>query len=98
MSAECAEHNLLPIKHPGFNIKKNTGFHFDAVKFANWLRDNKCQSVNRIIGRVDDFERIGDDIKYLWIDEKQHEADLYFACTGFTSLLNYSEWFDYSDW
>lgn len=98
VSAECAEHNLLPIKHPGFNIKKNTGFHFDAVKFANWLRDNKCQNVNRIIGRVDDFERIGDDIKYLWIDEKQHEADLYFDCTGFTSLLNNSEWLDYSDW
>ena len=44
------------------------------------------------------FERVGDDIKYLWIDEKQHEADLYFDCTGFTSLLNNSEWLDYSDW
>lgn len=98
VAAEAAENNLLPIKHPKFNLKKNTGFHFDAVKFAHWLKDNKCQKVNHIIGKVDDFEKDGDEIKYLWIDEKQHEADLYFDCTGFASVLNKSEWLDYSEW
>ena len=32
--------DLLPVDHEHFSIPNHTGFHFDAVKFSNWLRDN----------------------------------------------------------
>ena len=87
LAAYCAEKNLLPVDHEHFDIPHHTGFHFDAVKFANWLRDNYAiprgvkhiqKHVSRSIVMEDDY-------------------DLFFDCTGFKSLLNDSEWVDYSE-
>ena len=42
---EAAENNLLPIKHPNFNLKKNTGFHFDAV-LTHYLNVNDLSNLS----------------------------------------------------
>ncbi len=39
VAAEAVERGKIPVDHPEFD-KLSTGFHFDAVLFANWLRDN----------------------------------------------------------
>ena len=87
LSAYCAERNLLPIDHEHFQIRNNSGFHFDAVKFANWLRDNYAvpRGVKHIQKHVSRSIILEDDY------------DLFFDCTGFKSLLNDSEWVDYSE-
>ena len=86
LAAHCAEKNLLPVAHEHFNIQHHTGFHFDAVKFANWLRDN--YAIPR--GVTHRSEHVTREIL-------EEEYDLFFDCTGFKSLLNDSEWIDYSD-
>ncbi len=85
IAAECAEHNLLPLGHPDFDIRQ-TGFHFDAVKFAEWLKVHFAmpRGVKHRIMHV--------------LEDNIPEADLYFDCTGFRSVLNDSEWVDYSDY
>lgn len=85
ISAECAEHNKIPLGHPQFDIRQ-TGFHFDAVKFAEWLKIYfACpRGVKHRIMHV--------------LQDNIPEADLYFDCTGFRSVLNDSPWVDYSDW
>ena len=85
ISAECAEHNKLPLGHPDFDIR-NTGFHFDAVKFAEWLKVHFAmpRGVKHRVMHV--------------LESDLPEADLYFDCTGFRSLLNDSDWVDYSDY
>ena len=87
LGAYCAERNLLPVNHEHFQIPTHTGFHFDAVKFANWLRDNYAvpRGVKHIQKHVD---------RSVILDENY---DLFFDCTGFKSLLNDSEWVDYSE-
>ena len=87
LAAYCAERNLLPVDHEHFSIPNHTGFHFDAVKFSNWLRDNYAvpRGVKHIQKHVD---------RSVILDDNY---DLFFDCTGFKSLLNDSEWVDYSD-
>lgn len=87
IAAYCAERNLLPVDHEHFQIPKHTGFHFDAVKFANWLKNN--YAVPR--GVKYKQEHVSRDIL-------NEDYDLFFDCTGFKSLLNVSEWIDYSDY
>lgn len=86
IAAYCAERNLLPVNHPDYLLNHDTGFHFDAVKFANWLRDNYA------IPRGVKHEE-----KHVAKEILEEDYDLFFDCTGFKSLLNDSEWVDYSD-
>ena len=95
-AAACADENRLPVNSlPFFDLDKECGFHFDAVKFANWLRDNyaKPRGIRHITGHVKQF---ADDKIYL--DDRVINADLFFDCTGFNAVLNQSEWIDYSDY
>jgi tryptophan halogenase len=87
VSAYCAEKNLLPVDHEYFNLHRQTGFHFDAVKFANWLKENYA------IPRGVRYEQ-----EHVTRDILNEDYDLFFDCTGFKSLLNDSEWIDYSDY
>ena len=87
LAAYCAERNLLPVDHEHFQIPNHTGFHFDAVKFANWLRDE--YAIPRGVKRIE--KHVSRSIVL------EDEYDLFFDCTGFKSLLNDSEWVDYSD-
>ena len=89
LAAECASQNKLPIgayAEKYFDLKKASGFHFNAVKFANWLRDNYCKP-RGVIHKLETVDGKPDD-----------NSDLYFDCTGFKSILNNSPWVSFSDW
>ena len=69
-----------------FPLKKFSGFHFNAVKFANFLRDTICKPAG-VIHKLETLDGKPDD-----------GSDLYFDCTGFKSLLNDSPWKSYEEW
>jgi len=75
------ELGLLP-----FNFKKNTAYHFDATKFAIWLKDNYSmpRGVKHIQEDIISIEQDENGIKSL---NNKYSADLYIDCTGFKSLL-----------
>jgi tryptophan halogenase len=75
------EDNIIP-----FNFKRNTAFHFDATKFAIWLRDHYCipKGVKHIKEEIISIEQDDNGIKSL---NNNYKADLYIDCTGFKSLL-----------
>lgn len=66
-------------------------YHFDAVKFGNWLRERYClprgiKHIQKHVNRVD----LNDDgsVKELVMDDNERiTADLFFDCTGFRSLI-----------
>jgi flavin-dependent dehydrogenase len=73
-----------------YNKNTDVAYHFDAVKFANWLRDNYCIPLGVVLisDTVKSAEIDADGIKKLLLESgKNVEADLYIDCTGFTSLL-----------
>lgn len=71
---------------PLFNFKNDVAYHFDAVKFADWLKKYYCipKGVKHIYEDINTIEKDKDGIKSL---NKKHKADLYIDCTGFSSLL-----------
>jgi tryptophan halogenase len=75
------EKNIIP-----FNFYKDTAFHFDAIKFALWLRDHYCipKGVKHIKEEITSVEQNEDGIKSL---NNKHKADLYVDCTGFKAYL-----------
>ena len=83
-AAACCTQNKLPLTNDYWDLHKYTGFHFDAVKFGEWLRDNYAlpRGVKRIVRKIN--------------PKRLPKADLYFDCTGFKSLLNDSPWVDMS--
>jgi len=73
-----------------FNLKTDSAFHLDAVKFANWLRDKFCvpRGVNHIRGTVTKVNTDSDGVSDLVLDDGTViTSDLYVDCTGFKSLL-----------
>jgi hypothetical protein len=75
------DNNSIP-----FDFKKDTAFHFDATKFALWLRDNYSipKGVTHIKEDVLSIEQDENGIKSL---NNKYKADLFIDCTGFKSLL-----------
>lgn len=74
----------------GFSPRRDTALHFDAIKFANWLRDNYSlpRGVKLISSDVIDISVCEDGIEYLTLtDGTKIYADLFVDCTGFKSLL-----------
>ena len=69
-----------------FNFDTDTAYHFDATKFAIWLRDNLCipKGVIHIKEDIKSIEQNEEGIKSL---NKKHKADLFIDCTGFKALL-----------
>ena len=70
-----------------FNKQKTSyAYHFDATKFAIWLRDRYCipKGITHIKEDIETIEQDEDGIKSL---NKKYKADLYIDCTGFKSLL-----------
>lgn len=75
---------------PNYNFSNDAAYHFDAVKFAIWLRDHFCKpkGVKHIQALVKHVEVNEEGVEYLLLDsgEKVY-ADLFVDCTGFKSLL-----------
>jgi tryptophan halogenase len=75
---------------PGFIFNRDTAFHFDAVKFAIWLRDHFCKpkGVKHIQAEVVDVTTNEDGVDYLTLENGDIvTADLFIDCTGFKSML-----------
>jgi len=73
-----------------FNFHRDSAYHFDAVKFGQWLKNNYClpKGVNLIADSVSEIKVNEDGIDYLILKSGQiHKADLYIDCTGWKSLL-----------
>lgn len=76
---------------PNFNFRKDTAYHFNAVKFANWLRTEYAipRGVKNILAEVKmvDFDD-ENGINFLQLDNGEKvTADLFIDCTGFKSIL-----------
>ena len=66
------------------------GYHFDATKMANYLRDKYCllRGVNHIRATVQEIDVEGGNIKGLHLDTGEViGADLFIDCTGFRAIL-----------
>lgn len=75
---------------PNYNFRTDAAYHFDAVKFAIWLRDHYAvpRGVKHIKGLVKDIHTDEEGIKKLILDSGDEiTADMYIDCTGFKSLL-----------
>lgn len=80
------EQNRIPHHY----IKNDSGFHFDAIKFAGYLRDNfaKTKGVKHIQSEVVDIKHNDQGIVSLILSNNEEiSGDLYFDCTGFKGLL-----------
>ena len=76
-----AENGKVDISYP-------YSYHFDATKFAQYLKEKFCKNVNHIEATVIDGDVDENGIKSLRLDNGENiEADLFIDCTGFRSLL-----------
>ena len=68
-----------------FNFKNDTAYHFDAIKFGIWLKNNYCipKGVKHVVEDIKNIKTNKEGIVSL----NKHTADLYFDCTGFRSVL-----------
>jgi Tryptophan halogenase len=94
------EQNRIPTEY----IKVDSGFHFDAVKFSIYLRDNyaKPRGVKHIQDDVVNIESNNHGITSLTLKNLGNiSGDIYFDCTGFKALLIdqtlNTPWIDFSD-
>jgi tryptophan halogenase len=76
---------------PGFNFRKDTAYHLDAIKFGTYLKNNICipSGINHIVENVVDFVKNDQgDIEYIILESGiKLTSDLFIDCTGFQSLL-----------
>ena len=73
-----------------YDPKFHAAYHFDAVKFGEWLKERYAvpRGVVHIHGDVDNIQTGDMGIEYLILsDGSQIDADLFIDCTGFKSLL-----------
>lgn len=75
---------------PQYNIENDVAYHFDAVKFAAWLKSEYAmpKGVKNILAEVKHVEVDSFGVQYLQLDNGEKiYADLFIDCTGFKSLL-----------
>ncbi|TCP35065.1 tryptophan halogenase family protein [Sphingomonas sp. BK235] len=92
LGAYCVEHEAARAERfagrPDASL--NYAFHFDAARYARYLRE-RCESdgLFRIEGRIDRAERDaeGDIAALVMADGRRVEGDLFIDCTGFRALL-----------
>ena len=71
-----------------FPFDHDTAYHMDAVKFGQWLRDNRCQEVDHMYGEITGCVKDEHgNIDVLYARNKELKYDLYIDCTGFNSVL-----------
>lgn len=73
-----------------FYPRSDVAYHFDAVKFGNWLKEKYCKplGVHHIQATVKGASLNENGIEYLTLDDGSLVgADLFIDCTGFKSLL-----------
>jgi|688.fasta_scaffold243404_2 flavin-dependent dehydrogenase len=93
-SAHLVKHNRFSENLDGslgnFDSQNFIALHFDALKFANWLKERYAikRGVKVLTHDVDHIEKDKNGIKFLTLSNGDNiSADLYIDCTGFSSLL-----------
>jgi hypothetical protein len=74
----------------GFDPILDTALHFDAIKFAKWLKDSYAipRGVIHIVSDVKEIKTDLDGVSEMILDSGTSiKGDLYIDCTGFKSLL-----------
>lgn len=89
-----AEQNKISNNESGnlgsFNFNKDVAYHFDAIKFANWLKNEYAipRGVKVINSSVENINLHASGISNINLKNGQIIfADLFVDCTGFKSLL-----------
>jgi hypothetical protein len=75
---------------PGYSFSRDVAYHFDAIKFAIWLRDYYAvpRGVKHIRALVKDIPTNEDGVEKLVLDSGEEiTADLFIDCTGFASII-----------
>ena len=77
------------LKFPNWSLKNDVAYHFDAIKFGNWLKKEFKKLGGKIeIGSIVKINQDTKGITSLDLDtDKSISADLYIDCSGFKSLL-----------
>jgi tryptophan halogenase len=73
-----------------YNPTRDVAYHFDAVKFGQWLKEKYClvRGVKHILGTINNVVQNSNGIDYLELDSGEKiTADLFIDCSGFRSLL-----------
>jgi hypothetical protein len=93
-SSVLFENNKFSLNEYGqfdnFDPYQDIAYHFDAVKFGQWLKEYYClpKGVQHIIGNIANIETNDSGVSKLILDNGQEfTADLYIDCTGWKSLL-----------
>lgn len=93
-SAHFVKHNTLgepeEFKENGYNPVLSTALHFDAIKFADWLKNNYClpRGVKLLSNNVISIDVDDSGVSSLILDNGSIEkSDLYIDCTGFKSMV-----------
>ncbi len=90
MSLVNANRIAIDTNLPGYTFSRDVAYHFDAIKFAIWLRDKYAvrRGVKHIQALVKYIEVGEEGIEYLELDSGEKiTADLFIDCTGFRSIL-----------
>lgn len=87
-NANLATYNrLTDIDNELYNFENDVAYHFDAEKFAKYLKNNFCTGINHYVSTVENINLNENGIESIQIDGLTLKADLYIDCTGFNSLL-----------
>ena len=81
-------HVALLAEKGKINMGDTHAYHFDAIKFGQYLKKEYCKEVNHITANVINYEKQNENIKNIKLDNGNTiEADLFIDCTGFASKL-----------
>lgn len=69
---------------PDFMFNRDCAYHFDAIKFGQYLKNHRCKNVKHIVEDITEIETDERGIKNL---NGKYMADLFIDCTGFKRLL-----------
>jgi len=93
-AAHLFNKNKISYNHHGkfnnYDYDSDVAYHFDAIKFGQWLKNNYClpRGVKIIKKSVVDVNIVESGIESLILnDGSLVKADLFVDCTGFQSLL-----------
>jgi hypothetical protein len=93
-SSYLFENNKFSLNHDKkldhYNPATDLAYHFDAIKFGNWLKERYCKpkGVKHIIGTVNKILLNDSGIEKIVLENGlEIKSDLYIDCTGFKSLL-----------
>ena len=83
--------NKIPDRsYDGFNLKSDVAFHFDAIKFAKYLKDKICipSGTKHILGTIVSVNKSEIGIESIILNNGEIiNSDLFIDCTGFNALL-----------